>query len=213
MSVNLSVAEEEIAVGDAKALDTTRRILDLLRREIGRLNRSVTGFMEFAHPAVDRRERTPLRPLVEEVLELLRPQIEECGASVETLVPADAELLADFSGLRQVLYNVIVNALQAMAASAKGRARNLTIGGRRESAQWLLWIEDTGPGVSPGEEEKIFEVFQSTKAAGTGLGLSIARAIIASHDGDIRAVRREGGGLRVEVILPEIGQNAWRRST
>ena len=212
MSVNLSVAEEEIAVGDAKALDTTRRILDLLRREIGRLNHAVTGFMEFAHPSVGRRERTPLRPLVEEVLELLRPRIEECGATVEVLVPADAELLADFSGLRQVLYNVILNALQAMAANAEGRERCLTIGGRRESAQWLLWIEDTGPGVPPGEEEKIFEVFHSTKAAGTGLGLSIARAIIVSHDGDIHVARREGGGLRVEVILPEIGQNAWRRS-
>jgi signal transduction histidine kinase len=214
MSVNLSVAEEELAASNGAVSPTAGRALGLLRREIGRLNRTVGSFMEFAHPSVERRERTRLRPLVNEVLDLLQPQIEESGTEVEVDVPEDAELLADFSGLRQVLYNVILNAIQAMSGAGKedGPPRRLSIGGRRESAQWLLWVEDTGPGIPAGDEDRIFEVFHSTKAAGSGFGLSIARAIIASHDGDIRPRRREEGGLRIEITLPETGPRAARRA-
>ena len=127
---------------------------------------------------------------------------------VEVNLPKDAELEADFSGLRQVLYNVVLNAIQAMADSPVDK-RRLQIGGRRESAQWFLWVRDTGPGVPEGEEDKVFEVFHSTKAAGSGFGLSIARAIIDSHDGDIRMRRAEGGGSQVEIILPETGRRKF----
>ena len=206
MSMNVSIAEEEVAAdGNGSNSETANRALGMLRREIGRLNRSVTSFMEFAHPAVDRREKTRLRPLIDEVVDLLKPQVEETGTQVEIDISDDTELLADFSGLRQVIYNVVLNAIQAMSENRKdGGVNRLIIGGRRESAQWLLWIEDNGPGVSAGDEERIFEVFHSTKAAGSGFGLSIARAVIASHDGEIRAMRGENGGLRIEITLPDV---------
>lgn len=212
MAVNLDVADEEVAAGEEGSADMVRRSLGIIRREVNRLNRSLTGFMAFAHPEAGRRDRTALRPVVDEVLDLLSPQVADAGVEVEVELPQDAELRADFSGLRQVLYNVVLNAVQAMSEQEAG-PRFLRIGGRRESAQWFLWIEDTGPGVPEGSEQKVFEVFHTTKAAGSGFGLSIARAIIESHDGDIRMVRSRQGGSRVEIILPETGKRpVWRNS-
>ena len=206
MAVNLTVAEEEAVAGQEGSSDIIRRALAHIQREVKRLNRSVTHFMEFALPETHRREKVDLRPVIEEVLELLKPQIEESGTPVTLDLPEEAWLEADFSGLRQVLYNVILNALQAMAGQEPGN-RRLTIGGRRESAQWFLWIDDTGEGIPAGEEKKVFEVFHSTKAAGSGFGLAIARAIIKSHDGEIAARCREQGGTRIEITLPETGRH------
>ena len=206
MAVNLTVAEEEAVAGQEGSTDIIRRALAHIQREVKRLNRSVTHFMEFALPETHRREKVNLRPVIEEVLELLKPQIEESGTPVTLDLPEEAWLEADFSGLRQVLYNVILNALQAMAGQEPGN-RRLTIGGRRESAQWFLWIDDTGEGIPAGEEKKVFEVFHSTKAAGSGFGLAIARAIIKSHDGEIAARCREQGGTRIEITLPETGRH------
>jgi len=207
MAVNLTVADEEIREGGEDSPEIVRRALGMIQREVARLSRSVTSFMEFAHPEVNRQERTELSPLLSEVLELVRPQIEESGAEVEVDLPENAAVMADFSGLRQVLYNVILNGLQAMMSSRNGdRPRRLIIGGRRESAQWFLWIEDTGPGLPAGGEERIFEVFHTTKAGGSGFGLAIARGIIEAHDGDIRARPAESGGTRFEITLPETGQ-------
>jgi signal transduction histidine kinase len=206
MAVNLTVAEEEAAAGQEGSGDVIRRALDYIQKEVNRLNRSVTHFMEFALPETHRREEMDLRPLVEEVLELLKPQIKESGVQVTVDLPEEARLEADFSGLRQVLYNVVLNAVQAMSGQEPGE-RRLSIGGRRESAQWFLWIDDTGEGIPAGEEKKVFEVFHSTKAAGSGFGLAIARAIIKSHDGEIAARRREQGGTRIEITLPETGRH------
>lgn len=206
MSVNLAVAREELdenglaTPGDEKPL--VHEALESLDEEVQRLNRSVTSFMEFARPSELRSGPLRLRALVDEVLELLEPRIREAGASVALALPEEDRLDADFSGLRQVLYNVVLNALEAAPG---GR---IEIGARRESAQWFVWIEDEGPGIEPGHEEHIFEVFHTTKAAGSGFGLSIARGIVEAHGGSIQARRRDTGGLRMEIVLPETGGRA-----
>jgi signal transduction histidine kinase len=204
MSVNLAVAREELEAGEQGSSEIARRALELIQRETGRLDQSMTSFMQFARPDANRHDSVELRLVLREVLELLRPQIEDYGIELAMDLPEETRLRGDFSGLRQVLYNVALNAIQAMGAQAReGRPRRLVIGGRRESAQWFIWIEDSGPGIPVGHEEKIFEVFHSTKAAGSGFGLAIARAIMESHEGGIVARRVEGGGTRIEITLPE----------
>lgn len=146
-----------------------------------------------------------------EVLELLQPHLEEGKIRTVVDLPEDTWLEADFSGLRQVLYNVVLNGVQAMTdAGIPEESRCLLIGGRRESAQWFLWVEDDGPGIPPEKREKVFEVFETNKAAGSGFGLAIARGIIQSHGGDIRARAGEKGGARIEITLPETGRS-WRQ--
>lgn len=211
MAMNLAVAEEELGAGAEGSAETARQAAALIRREIERMNRSVTGFLAFARPEAHRLQATDLKALMEEVLELLGPQIAASDATVEVDLPEHARLEADFSGLRQVLYNTLLNALQAVAAPENaGRPRRVSVGGRRESAQWLLWVEDTGPGIPPGDEAKVFEAFHTTKAGGSGFGLSIARAIVESHDGDIAARRTPKGGTRIEITLPETAPERLR---
>lgn len=207
MSINLTVAEEELAAPDMSP-ETVQRIVGLLRRETDRLGCSVTDFLKFAMPQSFHKEHTELRPVVDAAVDLLYPRIEETSTEIVVNIPEDATVEADFSGLRQVLYNLMLNAIQAMAEQEYG-ARKLHVGARRESAQWLLWMEDSGPGIAAGEEGKIFEVFHSTKAAGSGFGLAIARAIIQRHGGEITVRRGESGGARFEITLPETGKG-WK---
>lgn len=203
MSVNLSVADEEVRDYDSDSSpEILSKVLLHLRREVDRLSRSVTSFMQFAHPEANPRDAMEIEPVVEEVLDLLKPQVEETGVAICLRIPEGATIRADFSGFRQVLYNLVLNALQAFP-DAPAVSPRIEIGALRESAQWYIWVEDNGPGIPPGQEEQIFEVFHSTKAAGSGFGLAIARGIIQSHDGDIRACRPGGGGTRIEIILPE----------
>lgn len=208
MSINLAAAETELDTNDEKSPELIARAHELIQNEIQRLNRSVTGFMAFARPDSTHIRETDLRPLVEEIIELLHPQIKKSQTSVELDLPSETLLQADFSGLRQVLYNVMLNAIQAMAdmpnlEDGSPPQRILRIGGRRESAQWRLFVEDTGPGIPVGEEMKVFEAFYTTKAAGSGFGLSIASAVVASHGGTIDVRRRPEGGTRFEITLPE----------
>jgi signal transduction histidine kinase len=208
ISVNLSVAKEELDADDPQSPELLREAMGFMGREVERLNHSMTSFLAFARPEKIHAQTTDLRVVTEEILELLSPQIQGADVRVVVELPEQAEVQADFSGLRQVLYNVILNAIQAMAekpvpAGEMQPERVLTIGGRRESAQWLLWVEDTGPGIPPGDEQRIFEAFHTTKAAGSGFGLSIARAIIDSHGGEILARRAPRGVVRIEITLPE----------
>jgi signal transduction histidine kinase len=208
IAVNLSVAREELESNDPQSPEVLREAMGFMGREVERMNHSMTSFLAFARPEKVNAQTTDLRVVTTEILELLKPQIQEAEVRVAVELPEKAEVQADFSGLRQVLYNVILNAIQAMAEKTipNGETQNnrvLTIGGRRESAQWLLWVEDTGPGIPPGDEQRIFEAFHTTKAAGSGFGLSIARAIIDSHGGAIWARRASGGGARIEITLPE----------
>ena len=208
ISVNLSVAREELDADDPQSPELLREAMGFMGREVERLNQSMTSFLAFARPEKVKVQTTDLRVVTDEILTLLSPQIQSANVRVVMELPSPAEVQADFSGLRQVLYNVILNAIQAMTEKTvpEGQTqpeRVLTIGARRESAQWLLWVEDTGPGIPPGEEQRIFEAFHTTKPAGSGFGLSIARAIIDSHGGDILARRAAGGGARIEITLPE----------
>ncbi len=208
IAVNLSVAKEELDADDPQSPELLRQAMGFMGREVERMNQSMTSFLAFARPEGVRAQTTDLRAVTDEILELLKPQILGTDVRVVIELPEKAEVQADFSGLRQVLYNVIFNAIQAMAEKPVASTgvqsdRVLTLGGRRESAQWLLWVEDTGPGIPAGDEQRIFEAFHTTKAAGSGFGLSIARAIIDSHGGEILARRAAGGGARIEITLPE----------
>ncbi len=206
MSISLQVAQEDMEnIGDGYS-PLASQALARIEREMQRLNQSVTSFLAFARPESSRQQETDLREILDEVLELLNPAIEEGGIALQIELDEENTMLkADFSGLRQVLYNVMLNAIQALA-SPQGptrKHRRLRVGGRRESAQWRLWVEDNGPGILPGMEERIFEAFHTTKAGGSGFGLSIAKAVVDSHDGDITAHSLDTGGTRVEIILPE----------
>ncbi len=99
--------------------------------------------------------------------------------------------------LRQVLVNVLDNAVQA---SPEGGSVTATV--REIDGSLIFEIDDRGPGIDPGDEERVFAPFFSRKARGTGLGLTISRKLVALHGGTIDAANRPDGGARFRITIP-----------
>src|SRR5262249_29108563 len=110
--------------------------------------------------------------------------------------------LGDIEKLKQVVLNLVVNALDAMP---DGGTLRFAVGGD-EGDVWLA-ISDTGPGIDPSILAEIFDPFFTTKAAGTGLGLAIVRKIVDQHGGRVLVDTFHGQGTTVRVILPRTSRH------
>jgi signal transduction histidine kinase len=118
------------------------------------------------------------------------------------LAPALPEVSGDPVQLQQVIINLAVNGTDAMAAVDDG-PRDLTIRSRQESLREILVeVQDSGTGIDPGDEERIFDAFFTTKRDGMGMGLSICRSIIEGHGGRLWASRNPERGATFHFTLP-----------
>lgn len=163
-------------------------------REVRRLDGIVTDFLRFARPHKVERKPADLEPVVTESVALVRAK-----APAHTIeVTLDAPLVArcDPDAIKQVLLNVLLNAVEASPAGA------VECEARRLGDQVHLSVADRGPGVSPQHRARVFDPFFSTKTRGTGLGLAVSKQIVEEHKGRIRLLSRRGGGTRVVIELP-----------
>ncbi len=109
----------------------------------------------------------------------------------------DCVLVGDAEKLKQVVLNLVMNALEAMKGGGALRVRLMSEGDR-----FNLAVEDTGIGIDPAALGQVFDPFFTTKEAGTGLGLSIVRKIVDQHSGEVRIESEMGKGTRAIVSLP-----------
>jgi PAS domain S-box-containing protein len=145
-------------------------------------------------------ERAPVsaNDVVREMLVLLRYEADRHSVVMRTQLPADLPLVpADRVQLQQVVMNLMLNGMEAMGE----RGGELTISTRSEPGTVLVSVSDTGLGIAPGQLEKIFRAFYTTKAGGTGMGLAISRAIIESHGGRLWATANPGRGASFHFTL------------
>jgi C4-dicarboxylate-specific signal transduction histidine kinase len=153
----------------------------------------------------DRRQRSDLaaNDVIEEVLKLMRGELESQSVTVETELGADLPALtADRVQLQQVLLNLINNAAEAMAGVSE-RPRALWVRSQRhDPGGVLITIADTGPGIDPKDAAHIFEAFYTTKSAGMGMGLSICRSIVEAHGGKLWAEASTPVGSMFRIMLP-----------
>jgi len=170
-----------------------------VRKEARRLNGILTDFLRFARPSEPKRVDGHLGDVVTHVAALAGEH--RAGAHslvLETRVDPDVPRFAfDSNQLTQVLWNVSINAIEAM----KGQGR-LRIHVRREGNEAVIEVVDTGPGIPPDDLRRIFEPFYSKHSGGTGLGLPIARRIVGAHGGQIDVESVVGEGTRVLIRLP-----------
>lgn len=144
-------------------------------------------------------QQVSLNALVEETLVLV--QTAGVQARVDFISELDNELSpinADRELLKQVLLNILINAVQAI--SARGKIRIQTW--QYSDSQQAISIEDNGCGIDLSLQKKIFDPFFTTKASGTGLGLALSQRIINAHQGDIRVASLPGYGATFTLILP-----------
>lgn len=179
-------------------------------RIVGEANRAdhvVQRLRNLTRKAAPERAAVDLNAVVDEVVELMRREIADHRVTLHTrLAPGLPPVPADRIQLQQVLINLVVNAIQAMAETPR---RDLTIETRTDSArEVLVLVGDSGIGLEPEAMEHLFTPFRTTKPGGMGLGLSICRSIVEAHGGRIWASRNAEAGVTFHVALPAAGREA-----
>jgi signal transduction histidine kinase len=141
--------------------------------------------------------------LIREALTLVRTEVENQRVSICTELSAELpQVPANQVQLRQVMVNLIMNAIDAMSA-VTNRERVLRIKTEEHKLDGvLITVEDTGIGIDPQNLDRIFDTFFTTKSQGMGMGLSICRSIIESHDGHLSVAPAQPHGSIFHVSLP-----------
>jgi PAS domain S-box-containing protein len=148
-------------------------------------------------------ESVDINEALEEVIVLTRSQAMRNGVSVRAqLAYGLPRIRGDRVQLQQVILNLIINAIEAMGEVDKG-ARDLQVGTERDASRGVVvTVRDSGPGLKPAAQERVFEAFYTTKPAGLGVGLSICRSIIEAHGGRLWAAANTPCGATFHFTLP-----------
>jgi two-component system, NtrC family, sensor kinase len=184
--------------------EAARADLTLIQKESARASAIIRNLQRFGRQMS---EPTPvrLRDVVASVLELRQRQFEELSIAIELEEHSASLVMAIFTELQQVVLNFVINAEQAIVHSEAVVRRVIVRTGDREGWAWIE-VEDSGPGVPPEHEAKLFQPFYTTKPVGegTGLGLSVSYDIIRSHHGRIGYRRGAMGGAVFYFELPVV---------
>ena len=149
-----------------------------------------------------------MHSLIHHIITLSRSELEQRHISVDYLLNAsDSFITGDSVQIQQVLLNLVMNAVEAMA-EVKERASTITLGTANADGKVIVEIADTGSGIEPERLEQIFDSFYSTKPQGMGMGLTISASIIERHCGKLSARRREPHGTVFAFALPLAAQEA-----
>lgn len=174
--------------------------------EINRLEHIVRDVLQFARPSEPKLALLPASKALKEVRELLAPQLEKNSIELN-LDPANGAMVrADLQQLKQVLINLVQNAAESIGHDGKITLRERLDTARLEGQQRpvvILEVEDTGRGISPEVQERLFDPFFSTKEDGTGLGLSIAARILQKHGGALEFQTHVNHGTTFGIVLPQ----------
>lgn len=174
-------------------------LLDIIHTGSRRLSEIVSEFSNCGRPRSPQFEEVDLHELIEETFALLQRD-DRCSSSIvmhRHFDPTVQYVKADREQLGQVLWNLFLNAVQAMADQGQ-----LDVETHRVGREIKILVRDTGPGIPPTVLPHIFEPLYSTKSRGIGLGLPIARRIVEKHGGQITVHSEHGTGTYFTVLLP-----------
>jgi signal transduction histidine kinase len=189
-----------------KARELMRRLLD----DAVRAAAIVARIRAMAAGQAPQQSALALHDVISESLLFLRHELQSKGVSVSLdLAPGLPAVTGDRTQLQQVVANLAINAVQAMAQSAAAHRRIFIRTKLSDPHTVSCTIEDSGPGIDPADIPHLFDSFFTTKAGGMGIGLPISRSIIEAHDGRIRADNQSTlGGARFSFDLPVNGASA-----
>ena len=172
--------------------------LEIIQKESQRLNKLLTGFLNFAKPRSPRLQCTDLNDLMLSVLSLVSHTAELKGNVLSYKPPVEGvEIECDPEQLKQVLLNLVINAIEASPAGSEIRLRTLALNGGN-----AIEIEDDGSGIPSDAVDRIFDPFFTTKPKGTGLGLAISSMIVSQHGGTLSFRAGPHGGAIFRIELP-----------
>lgn len=175
-----------------------QQAVKMLDNEIDRLDRAVKTFLNFTRPVELNLEETDLRPLLEEIMDAARPSITQAGLELRAELPTDCPpVLVDRQLIHQAVLNLLVN-----ASEFTDRGGRITLGLRRSGDFAVISVEDSGRGISTGDQKKIFQLFFTTRPGGSGIGLANTFRFVQLHNGQIEFESETGRGTTFRVKLP-----------
>jgi PAS domain S-box-containing protein len=187
---------------------STRRHMDIIGSEIHRLDRVVQILVDFTRPRDLKLEEVDLRKLLDDAALLAAPDAEQHGVSLVRNLPSQPlPIKVDVDFMKQAILNIVINGVQAMPEGG-----TLTVSARREENVVVTEIRDTGGGIPKDVQEKIFELYFTTKKGGSGIGLAQTYQILQWHYGsvDFDSVDGQGTIFRLRLPLVESGLDAVR---
>lgn len=179
--------------------ETQRKLMNIVLKEIDRLNALITEFLDYAKP-----EKTPdspvnLKQLIEEVAFQTQRHPDLPADFNWNIKVEEARILGFGEKLKQAFLNIVINSIQAL----KGKpSPAIEISLQQEQAQAVLRIKDNGSGMSSETRQKMFEPFHTTKSKGTGLGLAITHKILEMHKAQIEVLSEPGVGTEFIIKFP-----------
>jgi signal transduction histidine kinase len=185
------------------ALDEARSAVEDMISDAQRAGDVILGVRALSRKTAPERAPLDINDLIQDVVRLMTREAQAHGASVRLdLAPALPSVVGDRVQLQQVVLNLVINAIQAMASDT-ARPRELSIRSRQhEAGQVLIEVADSGHGIGSKNSDQLFKAFFTTKPAGMGMGLSICRSIIEAHGGTVWATDNMPRGAVFHFTLP-----------
>jgi PAS domain S-box-containing protein len=175
-----------------------QQAVKMLDSEIDRLDRAVKTFLNFTRPVELNLEETDLRALLDEVLEAARPSIAKGGLALHTDLPTEfPTAMVDRQLIHQAISNLVLNACNFTDPGGR-----ISVGLQRVGDYAAIEVSDTGKGISPEDQKKIFQLFFTTRPGGSGIGLANTFRFVQLHNGQIEFESELGRGTTFRILLP-----------
>jgi signal transduction histidine kinase len=197
-ALQLAVLERRVRRLPSEAQEGALDPLSLVREEIRRLDHLLEDLLQYARPREFERKPVEMGALVERVAQLLASDADSRGVTLVRSVEPGVVARGDEMRLREVILNLVLNALDVSERGTEVRVTARSLG----PSEIEISVEDDGPGVPPDQRERIFQPFFTTKSHGTGLGLAIVHSIVTQHRGAMRLESSAKGGAAFRVRLP-----------
>jgi signal transduction histidine kinase len=175
-----------------------QQAVKMLDSEIDRLDRAVKTFLNFTKPVEMKLEETDIRPVLQDVINAARPSILRAGAELRVDLPSEfPSLLIDQQLIHQAVLNLLLNASEFTPPGGR-----ITLALRRSGETAIISVADSGKGISPEDQKKIFQLFFTTRPGGSGIGLANTFRFVQLHNGQIEFESEVGRGTTFRVELP-----------
>ena len=199
----INKAASLLEVAPDRPVDERSLIIRMIQNAVKRGSEIVGNVRQYLTGHQVSTDNVDLNTLLEESIELTRPMWQgQRNVSIVRQFQPIPRVRANAAEMRRIFANLIINALEAMPEGG-----TLVVGGERDGAKVLAYVQDSGHGISPQEESKVFQPYYTTKKQGTGLGLSSALKSVRAEQGDITFVSRPGEGTRFTVELPALSRD------
>jgi signal transduction histidine kinase len=197
ISLSVDHMRDAYRPGNGEQAARYESLIDNIKGEVARISHFAESFLEYGRPFELHRRRCSLNILLDEVLELVAARAVAGQVQIRRDIAALPELTVDPGFIKTCLYNIVINAFEAMPGGGV-----LTVRGSVGESQVTLAFADTGEGLSAMDMDKVFTPLFSTKQGGLGLGLALTRRIIEEHGGKVSFTSTRGRGSEVSLHLP-----------